>query len=171
MILLVGREGLEPSVFLCQGFTAPCNRRYATFRYGAQRGIRTLNPLLAWDFKSQVYTNSTIWAYWYTGLDLNQRQVAYKTTALTYWTTCAYWLRRLDSNQRLRGYEPLLLTTASLRNIGYPTKIRTWDNRVKVCWVTTTPWGIKMLNSLNNMYYTIFSFICQVLFYFLKKFG
>ena len=31
-VLLVGRGGLEPPMFLCQGFTDPCNRRYATYR-------------------------------------------------------------------------------------------------------------------------------------------
>ena len=41
-VFMVGRVGLEPTCFKCHGFTAHCNRRYATYRYWC--AIRDSNP-------------------------------------------------------------------------------------------------------------------------------
>ena len=43
---MVGREGLEPSVYQCQRFTVSCVRRYATCRWWRENIKEHLLPLL-----------------------------------------------------------------------------------------------------------------------------
>ena len=69
---------------------------------------------------------------------------------------------------------PKALTTwATPASIGYPTKIRTWNVRVKVSCVAITPWGINVEQAyllLNNVYYTTSLCVCQAHFRILWKF-